>query len=128
MESSHDDERRCYLPAMGDVTHKTARHRRAAMNVTPTLTEADQRELIAELRVQELAGHITESERRELTGAIWASNTPHEVYRRTHGLLGDPHPQGGWNVRRIAMFYLVIPVAMIVVTIFAALAVKMGLV
>jgi hypothetical protein len=92
------------------------------------LTEADQRELIAELRVQELAGHITESERRELTGAIWASNTPHEVYRRTHGLLGDPHPQGGWNVRRIAMFYLVIPVAMIVVTIFAALAVKMGLV
>jgi hypothetical protein len=43
-------------------------------------------------------------------------------------MLGDPKPKGGWNVRRIAMFYLVIPVAMIVVTIFAALAVKMGLV
>lgn len=95
---------------------------------SPTLTEADQRRAIATLRMAAANGALTESQLRAMVSAVWASNTPRELYLKTDGFVGDPTPRDGWSTRRILTFYAMIPVALVVVTIFAALAVRMGLV
>ena len=93
----------------------------------PTLTEAEQRAAIASLRRQYEAGGLSEREVQKLTATVWRSNTPHELYRRSHGMLGDPSRTDGRQWWRVAAFWTAVVLALVLVTWMTAMAARDGL-
>jgi ferric-dicitrate binding protein FerR (iron transport regulator) len=96
-------------------------------NVSPKLTEADQRAAIAWLHGEARAERMSADRLRALTAAVWASNTPHELYRRTHGLLGDRHRRDARDWWRIVALYALIAAALVLLTWLTAMAARDGL-
>lgn len=90
-------------------------------------TEADQRAAIATLRKRMNAGLLTTEGLHEMTRAVWASNTPHELYRRTHGLLGERHRRDRRDWTRVTLFWLAVLVVVGLLTWITALAAADGL-
>jgi hypothetical protein len=96
-------------------------------NVAPRLTEADQRAAIEQLTYEASARGLSAEQVRQLTAAIWASNTPHELYRRTHGLLGDRHRRDTADWWRVAAVWIAVCLVMMLLTWLTAMAAKDGL-
>jgi ferric-dicitrate binding protein FerR (iron transport regulator) len=91
------------------------------------LTEREQRAAIEDLRKDENAGAITPRQLRALTRAVWSSNTPHELYRRTHGRFGERR-RGDHRVWwKSVTLYVAVAIAMVGVTWLVAMAAKDGL-
>ncbi|MFL6136905.1 MAG: hypothetical protein ACJ74O_03805 [Frankiaceae bacterium] len=95
--------------------------------IAPRLTESDQRAAIEQLTYEAASRGLSDEQVHRLTGAIWASNTPHELYRRTHGLLGDRHRRDAAQWVRIAAFWAAVVLLMVLVTWFTAMAARDGL-
>jgi ferric-dicitrate binding protein FerR (iron transport regulator) len=91
------------------------------------LTEREQRVAVEELRKESDAGAITSRQLQALTRAVWASNTPHELYRRTRGRFGERKRGDHRAWWKTAAFYAAVAVAMVGVTWLVAMAAKDGL-
>jgi hypothetical protein len=96
-------------------------------NVAPGLTEADQRAAIEQLTYEAATRGLSKEQVHRLTAAIWASNTPHELYRRTHGLLGERHRRDAADWWRIAALWVAVCLAMLLFSWLVAMAARDGL-
>jgi ferric-dicitrate binding protein FerR (iron transport regulator) len=90
------------------------------------LTEADQRAAIAALRQRAAEGAITERRLESLTAAVWQSNTPHELYRRTRGLVGERRRKDTRARLRILALYVAIAIALAVLVWLTLMAIHDG--
>jgi ferric-dicitrate binding protein FerR (iron transport regulator) len=91
------------------------------------LTESEQRAAIERLRKEESAGALTPRQFQALTRAVWASNTPHELYRRTRGRFGERRRGDHRAWWRSLVFYAAVAIAIVGVTWLTAMAAKDGL-
>jgi hypothetical protein len=96
-------------------------------NVAPGLTEADQRAAIEQLTYEAATRGLSKEQVHRLTAAIWASNTPHELYRRTQGLLGERRRRDAADWWRVAAVWVAVCLVMVLVTWLTAMAAKDGL-
>jgi hypothetical protein len=93
----------------------------------PRLTEAQQRAAIERLHDEAAVRGLSAVQVRSLTAAVWASNGPHELYRRTNGMLGDRRRRDAAEWLRIAALWTAVCVAMVLFTWLTAMAAKDGL-